>query len=239
MALRVAQNETVGDLKRFMGERLEKYMDEMTVMISMSYPYPLPEHMRLDWLLVEHRDLILRIHEDEIEKEGAWWAQPVPMRYLQWVEGNDESSYALDLRYLPSSSISRIRSWLYGACYISPSVSEIWLLGTHPHVMDILYAVAEDVLSMTNLYKVVLFHPHDDKYIIPAHSVSRHESLQRESSGGGAESSSVWRSHLYREGLVYLYQHLALDRYRNSVELVEIHVDGGLLAGVEKGRWLP
>ena len=104
MALRVARNETVGDVKRFMGERLEKYMDEMTMMISMAYPYPLPDDMRLDWLLVEHRDLILRVHEggyrdsgsgnsivgeDGIEKETVWWAQTVPMRYLQWVEDKD------------------------------------------------------------------------------------------------------------------------------------------------------
>jgi hypothetical protein len=99
--------------------------------------------------------------------------------------------------------------------------------------MEILYAVAEDVLSMENLCKVILFHPLDGTYNIPTHSMSRHESLRMESGDGG------WRSYLYREGLVYLYQHLALDRYRDSVELVEIHVDGGLLVGVEKGRWLP
>lgn len=214
--------DTVGDLKDFLGERLERFMDEMTVLVSPSYPYPLAEGMRLGALLVEHRHLLLLVHEggqgpeNEGENKDGWWSQEVPERYLGQ---SQEGALVLDFRYLAEESVKRVRSWLYQ----ERDVEEIWLLGTHPLVMEILYAVAEDVLSLIRLRRVVIESPHRIGYRVPLKSVGRAESFRRK----GEESR------LQRHGLLYLYQHWMMDQYRSPEEM-EIWVDGGLLEGVEE-----
>jgi hypothetical protein len=247
----VSSVETVEDLKAFMGEDLERYMDEMTVIINMAYPYPLRDELRLGRLLVEHRHLILRVHEGgsagevtetEEEAESVWWAQPVPLRYLQrWGGGRggrgggggreeEEGCDVLDLRYLVPSGISRIRAWLYHLQSGHLPVKEIWLLGTHPHVGEILFSLAEDILTLGGLEKIRVWHPESNDYCLPTLSVSRHESLRQDG----------WSAHLTRDALVYLYQHLATDRYCNQVEQVEIIIDAGLLPNQsERERWFP
>jgi len=231
-ALVVSSQETMGELKRFMGEYLERYPDEMTLQVSLAYPYPLSEEMKLGRLLVEHRDLLLREHEggegDNVtDTDTTWWAQSVPMRYLL---KTGEDGCILYLRYLPSSGISRIRSWLYQIQHVS--VTEIWLLGTHPHVQKMLYTIAEDILCLRGRVCVWIQDPEGCGYQIPALSMGRHDAMWKEQDG-------EWRTSVTRDALVYLYQHLALDRYRAAVEDVSIVVDRGLWSGWQGGRWRP
>lgn len=218
--------DTVGDLKVYLGERLEHFMDEMSILVSWSYPYPLAEEMRLAALLVEHRHLLLVVHEGGQDLRGGevWWSQEVPERYL----GQTQEGYVvLDFRYLAEESVKRVRSWLYR----EREAEEIWLLGTHPQVMEILYAIAEDVLSLVRLRRIVIESPDRVGYQIPLKSASRAEAFRRGKRGQ--------ENGLRRQGLTYLYQHLLLDQYR-SPEEVEIWVDGGLLAGIEgRIRFLP
>jgi hypothetical protein len=216
--------DTVETLKAFIGERYELFSDEMTLMVTQSHPYPLADAMRLSRLYVEHRHLTLLIHEGgdicygrPEEETAASLNQPIPERYIGQVNGR----VILDFRYLSFSCISRIRYWLYQ----TRTISEIWLLGTHPHVMEILYTIAEDVLSIIGLQAILIQHPSHPGYIVPYKSVSRHK---------------VGPSYLRQEALSYLYQHLLLDQYRNSAEEVAIWVDGGLLPGIDtRQRYLP
>lgn len=203
-------------LKVFMGERYHLFSDEMTLMVKQSYPYPLPETMCLSRLYVEHRHLTLLIHEggdigygQSLVDMSPSLNQPIPERYI----GQVNDCVILDFRYLAISCLPRIRYWLYQA----RNVSEIWLLGTHPHVMDLLYAIAEDVLSMIGLQAIRIQNPTHPEYIIPYKSANRH---------------FVGPSCLRQEGISYLYQHLLLDQYRNAAEEVEIWIDGGLLPGI-------
>lgn len=219
--------DTIESIKEFMGDRLELFSDEMTVLVSQTYPYPLSDSVLLSRLLVEHRHLTLIVHEgkeicygvkDENEDEDAWLGQSVPDRYV-----NLENSKVLDFRYLSDRCIPRIRTWLYQ----ERNASEIWLLGTHPKLMDILYAIAEHVLGLGSLVLIVIQNPMSPTYTVPYKSHFRN-----------ACNGTV--STLERCGLSYLYQHLLLDQYRASAEEVEIWVDGGLLPGVAEGfRFLP
>lgn len=220
LRLWVSPGNTIHELKLYLGVRFERFMDEMTLLLCRSYPYPLAGELRLDHLLVEHRHLLLLVHEGgkgvcgvggvggtEEKEDEVWWSQEVPERYLgHTVEG----AILLDLRYLAGESVRRIRSWLYK----ERDIEEIWLLGTHPRVMDILYAVAEDVLSLRKLRRIVVDSPDRMGYRVPIKSTQRR-----------MEQEGV--NHVRREGLVYLYQHLCLDQYRNPDD-VEIWVsDGG------------
>jgi len=225
LRLWVAGEDTVDELKTFLGEKGEYFMDEMTVLVSQSYPYPLAGDMRLGSLLVEHRHLLVMVHEGGMgpgrgRGGDAWWSQEVPDRYLGQTQ---EGAVVLDFRYLAEESVKRIRSWLYR----EREVEEIWLLGTHPQVMEILYAVAEDVLSLVRLRRLVIESPDRAGYQIPVKSAGRAEAFRR------LQENQMGESPLRRQGLVYLYQHLMLDQYR-SPEEIEIWVDGGLLAGVEE-----
>jgi hypothetical protein len=225
----------VASVKEFMGERLELFSDEMTLFPSQSHPYPLPDTMLLSRLLIEHRHLILLIHEgkeicygvntenktdedeDEDNSSEVWWGQPMPDRYI----GQENSRIIFDFRYLSYNYVSRIRSWMYQ----ERNVYEIWLLGTHPHLMDILYSIAEDILCLVELRSIIIHNPMNSSYIIPYKSSNLHK-----------EGPIT----LKREGLCYLYQHLLLDQYRPSAEDVEIWIDGGLLPGVNiKSRFFP
>lgn len=237
ITLTVSREETVEDLKHFLSVEWERYLDEMTVAISLAYPYPLADTLRLGRLRIEHRHLMVHVHEggsevgmigEEEEAKSVWWAQPVPLRYLQPI--SEDGGDVLDFRYLVVSGIPRIRAWLYYVQTCHLPVKEIWLLGTHPHIGEILCALAEDILTLGELMTIRVFHPESGNYLLPAFSCARHESLR----GNG------WASHLTRESLVYLYQHLATDRYRHQAEDVHIVVDAGLLSGhEERGRWLP
>ncbi len=207
--------DTVGTLKDFIGERYELFSDEMTLMIHQSHPYPLADSLQLSRLYVEHRHLTLLIHEGGEIRYGRTLENPeesseryVPERYI----GNVNGQVVLDFRYLSPSCLPRIRYWLYQ----TRTVSQLWLLGTHPNVMDILYAIAEDVLCLMNLQTIIIQNPAYNGYHIPYKSTSRH---------------FVGPSHLQQDGLSYLYQHLLLDQYRDATEEVEIWVDGGLLPG--------
>jgi len=62
--------------------------------------------------------------------------------------------------------------------------------------------------------------------------MGRHDAMWKEQDG-------EWRTSVTRDALVYLYQHLALDRYRDAVEDVSIVVDRGLWSGWQGGRWRP
>jgi hypothetical protein len=234
-----ASNEdTVYSLKEYMGERMERYLDEMTVVISQACPYPLPDEMRLHKLLDEHRHLLVLVHEGKEEPYGrvlherpmdVWWCQEVPQRYLieketeEWNKQNGQwvtiVKRILDFRFLVKESIPRIRSWLYA----TRDVSEIWLLGTHPHVMEMVSIIAEDVLSLPDLVRIHIQHPMDPDFRLPAKSNERLEHME------------VKKSAVQRDGLVALYQHLLMDQYRDSADRVEIWVDGGLLGS--KDRW--
>jgi hypothetical protein len=226
LRLWVGVEDTVGDLKAYLGERLECYRDEMSILVNGSYPYPLTEEMRLDALLMEHRHLLLVLHEggqgpgrdDQGSADRVWWSQKVPERYLQQTE---KGKRVLDIRYLAKESVKCIRSWIYQ----ERDVEEIWLLGTHPQVMEILYAVAEDVLSLVCLRRIRVESPDRADYRVPPRSSRRAEAFRQ----GG-------ESRIQRQGLVYLYQHLLLDQYR-SPEEVEIWMDSGLVPGME-GRIL-
>ena len=219
--------DTILSIKEFMGDRLELFSDEMTVLVSQTCPYPLSDSVLLSRLLVEHRHLTLIVHEgkeicygvkDEDEDEDAWLGQSVPDRYVSL-----DNSKVLDFRYLSDRCIPRIRAWLYK----ERDASEIWLLGTHPKLMDILYAIAEHVLGLGSLVLIVIQNPMSPTYTVPYKSHARN-----------ACNGTV--STLERCGLSYLYQHLLLDQYRASAEEVEIWVDGGLLPGVAEGfRFLP
>lgn len=210
----VSTEDTIAILKEFIGENYELFSDEMTIIMGSSHPYPLADEMRLSRLFVEHRHLTLFIHEGKEICYGASydmtedrvWTHPIPERYI----GLIESRVILDFRYLSPSSLFFIRPWLYQI----RTVSEIWLLGTHPNIMNMLYAISEDVLSLIGLKAIIIQNPASPRYIIPNKSANRH---------------SVGPSHLQINGLSYLYQHLLLDRYRPSAEEVEIWVDGSLL----------
>ena len=225
-------DDTVASVKEFMGEQMELFSDEMTVIVGQSHPYPLSDTMPLSRLIVEHRHLTLLIHEgkdicygasqdshdshdsqEEEESSCAWWGQPVPDRYI----GQVNSGVVFDFRYLSNNCVPRIRSWMYR----ERNISEIWLLGTHPRLMEILYAIAEDVLCLNGLQSIVIQNPACSSYSIPYKSLARH-------------TSNNTANMLQRSGLVYLYQHLLLDQYRPSAETVEIWVDGGLLFGQEE-----
>jgi hypothetical protein len=240
-----SQEDTISTVKEFIGERFELFPDEMTLLLSHSHPYPLADEMRLCRLLVEHRHLTLLIHEgkeicygisdsgtsvsgtsgsgisgNSIDDEDAWWGRPMPDRYISLVDSN----VIFDFRYLSDHCIRRIRSWMYQ----NRNVSEIWLLGTHPQLMEILYAIAEDVLCLTRLHSIIIQNPENPGYLVPYKSSSR------------ACGNHHKASRLEKEGLTYLYQHLLLDQYRNSAEEVELWVDGGLLPGVEQMmRYVP
>lgn len=214
LKLWVSIEDTIATIKEFIGEMCHLFSDEMTIIACLSYPYPLADEMKLSRLFVEHRHLTLLIHEgNEIcygtvhdgtaENEGI---RPIPERYI----GQIESRTILDFRYLSASSLPFLRSWLYQ----NRNVAEIWLLGTHPNIMEILYAVADDVLSFTRLYRILIQNPACVDYQIPYKSAGRH---------------FIGPSHLQMSGLSYLYQHLLLDQYRSSAEEIEIWVDGGLL----------
>lgn len=219
MKLWISLEDTLSDLKRFMGERMELFHDEMTFMTSLSCPYPLPDDMRLCRLLDEHRHLILQVHEGKEECYGRldksiWWGdgQDMPDRYLITLE---DGRLIFDLRYLATSQLPRIRSWIYSHRH----VSEIWLLGTHPSVNSILYALAEDILSFVSLDQIIIHHPQDTSYSLPLFSEGRHRVFH--------QNGIV--SHLTREAVVYLYQHLLLDQYRDSTEDVSVIIHGRLL----------
>lgn len=223
LRLWVDVEDTVGDLKAYLGEQLECYRDEMSILVNRSYPYPLAEEMRLDTLLLEHRHLLLVLHEggqdpgrgDPRSEDIVWWSQKVPERYLQHTQ---EGKGVLDFRYLAEESVKRVRSWIYQ----EREVEEIWLLGTHPLATEILYAVAEDVLSLVCLRRIRVESPDRADYMIPPRSSRRAEAFRQQ---GG-------ESRIQRQGLVYLYQHLLLDQYR-SLDEVEIWIDSGLLPGME------
>lgn len=226
MKLWISLEDTVSDLKEFMGKRMECFSDEMTFMISLACPYPLPDDMRLCRLLDEHRHLILQIHEGKeecygrtlpLENHVAWWGgdgNSMPDRYLFT---NEEGKEGFDFRYLVKSQIPRIRSWIYSHRH----VSEIWLLGTHPSVDSILYTLAEDILSFVSLDRIVIHHPEEASYSLPLFSEERHRVIHQD----GVVS------HLTRDSIVYLYQHLLLDQYRDSAEEVSLIIHGGLLHG--------
>lgn len=215
--------DTVEDLKAYLGEQLECYRDEMSLLVNRSYPYPLAEEMRLDTLLLEHRHLLLVLHEggqgpgrgNPQSEDKVWWSQKVPERYLRQTE---EGKGVLDFRYLAEESVKRVRSWIYQ----ERDVEEIWLLGTHPQVMEILYAVAEDVLSLVGLRRIRVESPDRADNPIPPRCSRRAEAFRQK---GG-------ESRVQRQGLVYLYQHLLLDQYRSADE-VEIWIDSGLVPGME------
>jgi hypothetical protein len=238
----VSREDTVYSLKEYMGERMERYFDEMTIVIGQTCPYPLPDDMRLSKLLDEHRNLLLLVHEGKVENYGrmetkeqdhaVWWSQDVPQRYLieketeEWDKDTEEWNTVvkrvLDFRFLAKESIPRIRSWLYA----TRDVSEILLLGTHPHVMEMIQMIAEDVLSLSQLMRVHIQHPMDPDFQLPAKSRERLEHME------------VKKSSVTRQGLVYLYQHLLMDMYSDSVERVEIWIDGGLLGTKERQRFV-
>ena len=212
----VSTEDTVETLKAFIGERYELFSDEMTLMITQSHPYPLADTMRLSRLYVEHRHLTLLVHEGgeidygrPLDDTSPSLNQPIPERYIGQVNGR----VILDFRYLSFSCLPRIRYWLYQ----QRTVSEIWLLGTHPHVTEILYAIAEDVLSIIGLQAIIIQNPAHSSYIVPYKSKARHQ---------------IGPSYLRQEALSYLYQHLLLDQYRDAAEEVEIWLDGDLLPGI-------
>ncbi len=236
-----ASNEdTIYSLKEYMGERMERYLDEITVSISQSCPYPLPDEMLLHKLLDEHRNLLVSVHEGKEESYGrpspiqpmdVWWRQDVPLRYLvekETEEWNKQNGHwvtvvkrILDFRFLVKESIPRIRSWLYA----TRDVSEIWLLGTHPYVMEMVSMIAEDILSLQELVLIHIQHPMDPEFRLPAKSNERLEHME------------VKISAVQRDGLVSLYQHLLMDMYRNSADRVEIRIDGGLLGSKDRFRF--
>ena len=223
LSLHVGVEDTVDELKVYLGERMELFFDEMTICTSTSCP--LSGDMRLDTLQREHRPLLLLVHEggEETERreDSCWWSQEVPERYLGYIE---EGRSVFDFRYLAEESVKRVRSWLYQ----EREAEEIWLLGTHPQIMEILYAVAEDVRSLIRLRRIVIESPDRVGYSIPPRSNGRAKAFRH--LGG--------QCRLRREGLVYLYQHLLLDQYRDRE--VEICLDGGLLPGMDKrGPFLP
>lgn len=115
-----------------------------------------------------------------------WWAQDIPSLYRFTHEDGGE---VLDLRALPSADVPRIRSWLYQASR-EGGEWEIWLSARHPHIVEMVYAVAEDVRCVRGLRQIW---------------------IRRE----GEETSL-----LTREAMVYLGQHLAMDMYRPAEEVV-------------------
>lgn len=239
----VSLEDTVLSLKEYMGERMERYLDELTIVINQSCPYPLPDEMRLSKLLEEHRNLLLLSHEGNEEPYGrpdtrprefsVWWSQCVPQRYFtqketqEWDRDLEEwkpvLKEILDFRFIAKESIPHIRSWLYA----TRNVSEIWLLGTHPYVNEIIQHIAEDVLSLPCLTLISIQHPMNPDFQIPPKSNER------------ISHTEIKRTHLERSALVYLYQHLALDQYRHSTELIEIWIDAGLLGNKETRRFFP
>jgi hypothetical protein len=238
----VSQEDTIYSLKEYMGERMERYFDEMTIVISQTCPYPLPDEMRLIKLLDEHRNLLLMVHEGKDEPYGRndskeretniWWSQDVPQRYLveketeEWNKQNGQwhtvVKKVLDFRFLVRESIPRIRSWIYA----TRDASEIWLLGTHPHVMDMIQMIAEDVLSMNQLVRIHIQHPMDPDFQLPPKSRERIERIETK------------KSSVERQGLVYLYQHLLMDMYNDSANTVEIWIDEGLLESKAGHRFI-
>lgn len=223
----ISEDDTIQDVKEFLGEwkgeEWEVYPDEMRVV---SDGEVVVEGVPL--CAVASSPLVLS--EDDTG-EGVWWAQEVPMRHLIRdaldvdvdVEVDSRGSrVVLDLRFL-SCDPRRIRSWMYGA----RDITEIWILGTHPRVVDILYAVAEDVRCLPCLRRIHLQHPSDAGFLLPPRSGRRMKRF-----GGGAIGSG--ESRVTSEALSYLTQHLHLDAYRmRAEEEVEIWVDAGLIA--EKG----
>lgn len=223
MKLWISQEDTILDLKEFIGHELEHYNDEITFIVNLSYPYPLPDHMRLYRLSEEHRHLILRVHEGKeecygdphiSEKSAPWWGNEcaIPDRYFYTLE---DGTPIFDFRYLTLSQLILIRSWIYSY----QNVSEVWVLGTHPFISKILHALAEDILSFTSLKRIVIHHPLDISYSLPPHSERRHRDLHH----------NGIISYLTREPLIYLYQHLLLDQYRDSADEISVIIHGGLL----------
>lgn len=213
----VTDEDTIFTLKIFFESIFNAYTDEQNYVIGPQLPYALPDALKLIDLREEHHNLFLIIHE----------ASPnnIPKRYLltlnEEVEvnvGNIDiettivTTKVLDFRYIHIESIKYIRQWMYMNRY----VNEIYVLAIHPKIDDILYTIADNILICPYLYRVHIQHPLDSNYKYPILHNERFMDLDNQSK-------------VTREMLMYLFQTLLTDQYRNMEDEVEILLDENVM----------
>jgi hypothetical protein len=218
----VNENDTIFLLKVFFEDYLKAYTDEQNYVIGPQLPYALPDDLKLIHLREEHRNLFVII------KEASY--NNIPKRYLlrlsEEVEvnvGNIDiekgitTTKVLDFRYIHMDSVEYIRQWMYMDRYIN----EIYVLANHPKVDEILYTIADNILIFPNIYRVHIQHSSDCNYEYPPLHNDRFMDLEN-------------NSNITRQIVMYLYQTLLTDQYREMDDQVELLVDKGVLANTER-----
>lgn len=222
MKLYVTEKDTILSLKLFLEKYLCAYSDEQNFVIGPQLPYPLPDQLLLIQLRDEHRNLFVIIQEPP--------ANNVPKRYLltlrEEVEvnvGNIDiekgivTTRIMDLRYIHMDSVKYICQWMHMERYIH----EIYVLATHPKIDEIIYAIADNILIFPKLYRVHIQHPMDETYEYPPLYNNRFMDVDNESK-------------VRRDMLMYLYQILLTDQYRDKEDEVEIVLDKGVMGNTNK-----
>lgn len=215
--LYITDKDTILSLKIFLENYLCAYSDEQNLVIGPQLPYSLPDQLLLIQLREEHRNLFVIIQEPPPNN--------IPKRYLLTISeeveiniGNIDversivTTRILDLRYIHIDSIKYIRQWMYMDRYIH----EIYVLATHPKIDDILYTISDNILIFPKLYRVHIQHPLDSSYKYPILHNERFIDVDNQ-------------SRVSREMLMYLYQTLLTDQYRDREDEVEIVLDQNVL----------
>jgi hypothetical protein len=223
----VTEEDTIFSLKLYFEKWLNAYTDEQTYLISAQHPYALSDNLKLIQLRAEHRDLFVIISEPP--------HTTIPKRYLLTLSeevdinvGNIDiekgvvTMRILDFRYIHMESVKYIGQWMHMERYIN----EIYVLATHPKIDEILYAISDNILLLPNIYRVHIQHPLDTNYKYPILHNERFIDVDN-------------NSKVTRAMLMYLFQTLLTDQYREMENQVEILLDENVLGNKEQSIFNP
>jgi len=223
----VTDEDTIFSLKLYFENELNAYTDEQNYVIGPQLPYALQDNLKLIHLREEHRNLFVIIQEAP--------SNTVPKRYLLTLSeevdinvGNIDNEKGLitrkilDFRYIHMESVKYIGQWMYMERYIN----EIYVLATHPKVDEILYAIADNILLLPKIYIVHIQHPEDPTYEYPFLHNERFIDIDN-------------YSKVTRAMLMYLFQTLLTDQYREMEDQVEILLDKNVLGNKEQRVFNP
>jgi hypothetical protein len=223
----VKKEDTIYSLKLFFESRFNAFTDEQNYVIGPHLPYALSDNLSLFQLRDEHCNLFVII------KEAHYTT--IPKRYLLTLSEEVEANIGnidteniiittkvLDLRYIHLESIQYIGQWMYMDRYIN----EIYLLATHPKIDDIIYSISEYILLFPKLYRVHIQHPSDPEYKYPRLHNDRFMDLDN-------------ISKVKRDVVMYLYQTLLTDQYREVDDEVEIVLDKYVLGNEMRTTFHP
>ncbi len=218
----VNEDDTIFSLKVFFENFLKAYTDEQNYVIGPQLPYALPDDLKLIHLREEHRNLFVIIKEASCNN--------IPKRYLLRLSEEVEVNVGnidiekgivtrkiLDFRYIHMDSVRYIRQWMYMDRYIN----EIYVLANHPKIDEILYTIADNILIFPNIYRVHIQHLSDCNYEYPPLHNDRFMDLEN-------------NSKVTREILMYLYQVLLTDQYREMEDQVEILLDANVMGNKDR-----